>query len=132
MLTFTLSDLFYNRLKKLTQVGLPALGSLYFGLSQIWGLPAGEEVVGSLALLTTFFGVTLGISSKNYSNNEAGGEIKVTHTAEGGKLFTLELEGQPEDLEHEQRVVFKVVDQDQEFWNRPYNLDSPTQEKHPL
>ena len=39
----------YDFLKKVVEVGLPALGTLYFALSQIWGLPSGEEVVGTIA-----------------------------------------------------------------------------------
>ena len=115
----TLSNSTYDRLKPVTQIWLPGLGSLYFGLSQIWGLPAGEEVVGSIALLTTFFGVVLGVSNKNYKNSETDvdGQIVISR-AEGKKLYALELLGDPEDLDGQQRVIFKVKDKDKEFWDR--------------
>ena len=45
---------------------LPALGTLYFALSGIWGLPYGEEVVGTITAADTFLGVLLGISSATY------------------------------------------------------------------
>ena len=35
----------YDVLKWVAQIFLPALGTLYFALSKIWGLPFGEEVV---------------------------------------------------------------------------------------
>lgn len=115
----TISNSVYDKLKQATQIGFPALGSLYFGLSQIWGLPAGEEVVGSLSLLTIFCGVILGVTTKNYrdSGADVDGEIKIEHV-EGKKIFALELDGDPDDLEGQQRVVFKVVDKEKEFWDR--------------
>lgn len=57
----------YDVLVRIVKYILPALGSLYFGLSQIWGFPYGEEVVGSISLIATFLAVCLGISSYNYN-----------------------------------------------------------------
>lgn len=57
----------YDLLKILTTRVIPGIATLYFALSQIWGLPYGEEIVGSLAAITTFLGTVLGISSKNYN-----------------------------------------------------------------
>ena len=61
-----LSDRIYNTLKWIAQLFLPALGTLYFALSGIWGLPYGEQVVGTIMALTTFLGVVLGISTVQY------------------------------------------------------------------
>ena len=58
----------YDVLKWIAQIVLPALGALYFGLSQIWGLPFGEEVVGTIAVVDTFLGALLGISTAQYNN----------------------------------------------------------------
>ena len=57
----------YDVLVRIVKYILPALGSLYFGLSQIWGFPYGEEVVGTISLVATFLAVCLGISSYNYN-----------------------------------------------------------------
>jgi len=57
----------YDVLKWVAQIFLPALGALYFGLAQIWGFPCGEEIVGTIAVIDTFFGVILGISTRNYN-----------------------------------------------------------------
>lgn len=62
-----LSDKTYNVLKKIAQVGLPALGTLYFALSAIWGLPYGEQIVGTITAVDTFLGAILGISTHNYN-----------------------------------------------------------------
>lgn len=64
----------YDKLKWVAQIFLPALATLYFSLSKIWGLPYGEEITGSIACLDTFIGICLGISSDNYyKNNKNGG-----------------------------------------------------------
>lgn len=120
MSNVTLSDTAYDKLKRLTQVGLPSLGSLYFGLSQIWGLPAGEQVVGSLALLTTFCGVILGVSTKNFNKVEASmdGQMLVSTDLEGKKTYSLELNGDPSDLADKDSISFKVVDPNKDFWDK--------------
>ena len=62
-----LSNKVYAILKWIAQIVLPALGALYFGLSSIWGLPYGEEVVGTIAVVDTFLGALLGISTAQYN-----------------------------------------------------------------
>ena len=56
----------YDILKWIAQYLLPALGTLYFALASIWGLPFGEQVVGTITAVDTFLGVILGISSSQY------------------------------------------------------------------
>lgn len=57
----------YDVLKWIAQILLPALGALYFGLAQIWGLPYAEQIVGTITVIDTFLGVILGISTANYN-----------------------------------------------------------------
>lgn len=57
----------YDILKWIAMYMLPALGTLYFALAGIWGLPYGEQVVGTITAIDTFLGVILGISSSNYN-----------------------------------------------------------------
>ncbi len=64
-----LSDKTYDTLKWLAQYGLPALGTLYFALAGIWGLPYGEQIVGTITAFDTFLGVLLGLSSANYKKD---------------------------------------------------------------
>ena len=61
-----LSDRWYDTLKWIAQMLLPALGTLYFALAGIWGFPYGEQVVGTITALDTFLGVLLGISTMQY------------------------------------------------------------------
>lgn len=100
----------YNVLKRITQIVLPAAGSLYFGLAAIWSLPAAEQVVGSIALLTTFFGVTLEVSSRRYDiiSADPEGQLVVKEGEDGKKLFSLELNRPPEEIEQMDTIRFKV------------------------
>lgn len=65
-----LSNKLYDVLKWIALVVLPALSALYLGLSGIWGFPYGEQVSGTIALIDTFLGALLGISSANYAKNK--------------------------------------------------------------
>lgn len=57
----------YDILKWVTQYLLPASGTLYFALSTIWGLPYGEQIVGTITAIDAFLGVILGISTAQYN-----------------------------------------------------------------
>lgn len=56
----------YDVVKWIAQYLLPALGTLYFALASIWGLPYGEEIVGTITAIDTFLAVIMGISTANY------------------------------------------------------------------
>ena len=56
----------YDILKRIAQYSLPAAGTLYFALAGIWGLPYGEQIVGTITAVDTFLGVILGISAATY------------------------------------------------------------------
>ena len=62
-----MSNKTYDILKYITQIIIPAIGTLYFALAGIWGFPYGEQIVGTLMAVDTFLGVCLGISSKQYN-----------------------------------------------------------------
>ena len=64
-----LSNRTYDILKWIAQILLPALGTLYFALSSIWGLPYGEQIVGTITAIDAFLGALLGISSAAYKKN---------------------------------------------------------------
>lgn len=60
----------YDVLKFIAQIVLPAVGTLYFALAKIWGLPYGTEIVGTVTAVDTFLGALLGISTSNYNKGE--------------------------------------------------------------
>lgn len=108
-----LSDGAYNILKHVATIYLPAVATLYFALAQIWGLPHAEEVVGTIAAVNTFLGALIGLSTMSYVNSGAkyDGAIEVTEDpADGSKMFSLNLNGDPENLGEKREVTFKVSD----------------------
>ena len=60
----------YDILKWIAQLLLPALATLYFALANIWGLPYGEQIVGTITAVDAFLGIILGISTVNYYKKE--------------------------------------------------------------
>lgn len=60
------SDKAYQILKWISQYVLPGIGTLYFALASIWGLPYGEQIVGTITAATAFLNVIMGISTNNY------------------------------------------------------------------
>ena len=65
-----MSNKMYDVLKFIALIGLPALGTLYFTLSGIWGFPYGEEVIGTITAVDTFLGALLGISNAAYKKGK--------------------------------------------------------------
>lgn len=65
-----MSNRTYDVLKFVAQIILPALGTLYFALARIWGLPLGEEIVGTITAVDAFLGAILGISTMEYNRQK--------------------------------------------------------------
>ena len=62
----------YDVLKWIALIALPAVGTLYFALSSIWGLPYGEQIVGTITAIDVFLGALLGISTAQYNKGVKG------------------------------------------------------------
>lgn len=62
-----MSNKTYDILKYIALIVLPAVGAAYFGLAQIWGLPFGEEIVGTITVIDTLLGALLKISTDEYN-----------------------------------------------------------------
>lgn len=101
-----LSNKVYDTLKWVALYLLPALGTLYFALSGIWGFPYGEQVVGTITAVDTFLGVILGISTHNYNGD---GTMTVDSTDEDKDVYNLALETPIEELPNRKTITFKVV-----------------------
>lgn len=66
-----LNNKVYDILKWIAMIVLPALGTLYFTLAGIWGLPYGEQVVGTITAIVTALGTILKISTAKYNKNNS-------------------------------------------------------------
>lgn len=61
----------YDILKWIALIALPAVGTLYFTIATIWGLPYGDQVVGTITAVDTFLGALLGISTSQHNKRES-------------------------------------------------------------
>ena len=65
-----MSNKTFDVLKYIAQIVLPAIATLYFALAQIWNLPYGEQIVGTITAIDAFLGALLGISTYKYNKKE--------------------------------------------------------------
>lgn len=100
----TLNNKIYDILKWIAQYFLPGLGSLYFGLSKIWGLPYGEEIVGTITVVDVFLGLLLGLSSANY----AGEGTMQIDTSKSKDIYRVALNTPLEDMTSMKQITLKV------------------------
>lgn len=103
-----MSNKTYNALKLVALVILPALGTLYFALAGIWGLPYAEKIVGSITAVDTFLGVVLHLSSSSYKPAEDG-QLVVDKSHPEKDVYSLQLSTPVEDLEQKDYVHLKVT-----------------------
>lgn len=108
-----LSNKVYDTLKIIALIILPAFGTFYFAIAQIWGLPAADEVVKSIIAFDTFLGVIVKLGDASYNASEAryDGQLVVQPNEDGtGGMVNLELhERNPETIAKEQdEVILKV------------------------
>lgn len=59
----------YDILVWITQIVLPAIGTLYFALAGIWNFPYADQIVGTITAVVFFLGTLLGISRKSYNSS---------------------------------------------------------------
>lgn len=105
-----LSSAWYNRLKWLVLIFIPAFSTLYAGLSVVIpGLPGATQVVGVLALLAVFLGIVLGISSQNFAKQGADGSINAQIQGDQVILSKLAMPNiAPEELAGKKSVTIQV------------------------
>ena len=63
---FKMSNETYDFLVWITQIVLPALGTLYFALAGLWGCPYAEQIVGTITAVDAFLGAVLKSSNEQY------------------------------------------------------------------
>lgn len=95
----------YDVLKFIAQIFLPALGTLYFALSGIWGLPYGEQIVGTITAIDAFLGMILGISTKNYTGD---GTLRIDTSNESTDYYRLDVNGELSSLAEKKKVILTV------------------------
>jgi hypothetical protein len=103
-----MSNKLYDSLNATVKIVLPAVATLYFTIASVWHLPYGEQVVGSVAGVTTFLGVVLSVAKKAWSTNMDGSLI-VDQSNPEKDVFSLEVNKTFDDLAAAKNVSLKVV-----------------------
>lgn len=104
-----LSNTWYDRLKWTAQIGLPALGALYFALADVLNLPAATEVVGTIVAVDTFLGAILGAATKKYNDSDAKYDGTLSINAQDNRLVhQLEIATPPEEIGQKKDLTIKV------------------------
>ena len=62
----------YDILKYIAQIVIPAIGVLWFTIAQIWNIPYGQEILGTITAVDCFLGAILGISTAVYNKKLEG------------------------------------------------------------
>ena len=95
----------------MAQILIPAAGTLYFALDQIWGIFDAERIVGTLTAVDVFLGVVLGISTMNYnkSGRNVDGDMIVDTSHPDKDVFRMALNGDPSDMVGKRKVTFRVM-----------------------
>lgn len=105
-----INDKVYSILKWTIQYFLPSIGTLYFTLTSIWGLPYGQQVLGTISAINIFIGVVVGISSSTYKKSGAGTDgVMLVDTSNPDKdVYLLQLNNEAIDLTKKEVISFKV------------------------
>lgn len=98
-------DKIYDVLKWVAQIVLPAAGTLYFALASIWGLPYGEQVVGTITAADAFLGALLGVSAMGYTGD---GTLHVDTTDPKVDRYSLDFTTPLLDVDNKKSVTLKV------------------------
>lgn len=104
-----MGDRAYKLVDALAVLILPGLGTAYFALAQIWGLPAAAKVVGTITVIDTFLGVLLKAAQNSYDKSDSNydGQMVISEMNDK-KVYQLDLEGDPEDMDSKKKVTFRV------------------------
>lgn len=100
-----LSSKNYDILKYIAQYVLPAAGTLYFALAQIWGLPYGEQIVGTITAVDAFLGVLLGISATQYNGD---GILHIDESDAEKDIYRFEVHTPLDEMKSKASVTLKV------------------------
>jgi len=98
----------YDKLKWIVAIVLPAFIAMYSAVAGIWGFPYTEQIVGTLAAITAFLGVILGISTHNY-NKTCDGILHVDTSDETTDNYLFEVDDL-DNITDKNKITLKIED----------------------
>lgn len=112
------SDNTYDIISAFVKYILPAVGTLYFALSEIWGFMYADQILGTTVAIETFLGAILFLAKRGWKEeqeeilNESDGEVFIDLNDDG--LMTMSLNQEIEEIQEKDKLTFKVVRTSQE------------------
>lgn len=102
---------YYNVLKWLTLIFLPAVNTAIFTLGQVWGFDNVAQIVGTIAAINTLLGVSIGISTAQYnaSDEKYDGTIDPVFANQQTSDAALALDSPASGLLNQKEVLLKVA-----------------------
>lgn len=101
-----ISNTWYDRLKYIQMIVLPALAGTILALNAYWDIPNQDRIVGTIAVVGTFLGALLRQSSKNF---QGAGDLIVAEDATDGEVYTAaQFAIHPKHLKDGQNIVLNV------------------------
>lgn len=107
---FLMDSALYDVLKYFDMIILPLFSTLYIILGLVWDFPNVKQVVGISVGIQLLLGFFLMRSSDKFMKNEFkyDGDIVITQGTDGKKIYTLQLNGHPSELDDKKEVFFKI------------------------
>jgi hypothetical protein len=97
----------YHAFRFISWVVIPVFSALWYIVSGFLHTHTPSPVVGVIIAIDAYLGITLQISSARHNKQKQAGYI-VRADSENKRTFTLELEMDPEEFQHEDELVFKM------------------------
>ena len=66
-----MSNKTYDIIKDIALLWLPLVGTVYFGLAGLWGLPYADQIAGSVTVLDTALGAVVKYFAEKYKKIES-------------------------------------------------------------
>ena len=95
----------YDKLKWVALYLLPALATLWLALGKIWSFPYTTEIGATISAVDLFLAAILKISKSNYKGD---GELVVNTDDPEKDVFTLEYDGDLNEIADKDSVTFLV------------------------
>lgn len=104
-----LSNTTYDLFQRFVRLVLPAIGTLYFTVAEIWDLPYGAQVVATVTAIALFLGVLLTWASSSFEP-PTDGDILIQPNGDGTSTLHLAPNEEPSGLLRSRTATFAVVE----------------------
>lgn len=96
----------YDRIKWVAQILLPAIATFWFTISNLWGLPYCDKILGTISAIMLLLGALLKVSTSKYAGD---GDMVIDTTDPDLDIFRMEVNNSLDSLMNKDSVTFKVV-----------------------